>query len=483
MADDFTATMRERAASSLAALFTGLLAAGDCDFGSFEERAIAMGHDAMADAMGRALERLDAELCASLPEGCGVHDARARTLATEVGDVTFRYRRARDRYGNTAVPLADALDLPWHCRVSPGAESFLVEAGAEVSYLAAARLLARKGGSRVSATTVMNCLRRAGELCRAEDAKAAADLYELGILPDGDVAAAEICVEADGTWVPLQKAAEGDPDRIEVKALTSYDGKIEAGRRVKRSNVVRHAIVGRPDAFWTQGVARIGARFDLSKVSSCHLGTDGEGWCKGGGAYMPARIEVTGHLDPFHVNRAVLGCFPDPKMGWRVLEVLLDGDKDEAVALLEACRDAGFAREGRVDRVIGYLRNNMDLIGAEGPSLGTMESENQHLYKSRMASVPCAWSRTGASDMARLRSRSRSGMPIPRRTRAQSETRRHAIRRERRAIAALAPKGGVKVVESVGSGYLPPHQAKLAGFRADVRYSAALDCGMPRISG
>lgn len=74
-------------------------------------------------------------------------------------------------------------------------------------------------------------------------------------------------------------------------------------------------------------------------------------------------------------------------------------------------------------------------------------------------------------------------MPTPRRTRAQSETRRHTKRRERRAIAALAPKGGVKVVEPVGSGYLPPHQAKLARFRADVRYSVALDCGMPRISG
>lgn len=74
-------------------------------------------------------------------------------------------------------------------------------------------------------------------------------------------------------------------------------------------------------------------------------------------------------------------------------------------------------------------------------------------------------------------------MPIPRRTRAQSETRRHAIRREKRVVSALAPKGAVKVVESVGSGYLPPHQASLVGFKADVRYSAALDCGMSKTSG
>ena len=51
---------------------------------------------------------------------------------------------------------------------------------------------------------------------------------------------------------------------------------------------------------------------------------------------------------------------------------------------------------------MAYLENNMEIIAGEGPSLGTMESESQHVYGVRMDSFPCAWSVRGASDMARL---------------------------------------------------------------------------------
>lgn len=218
--------------------------------------------------------------------------------------------------------------------------------------------------------------------------------------------------------------------------------------------------------------------FDVSKIKRVHLGTDGEGWCKRGYAYLPMRIKTTGHLDPFHVNRAVLSCFADPKAGWHVLEVLLDGDKKEAIALLEACCDLGIARQKVTERVIGYLKNNEELIGIAGPSLGTMESENQHLYKSRMGAVPCAWSRTGASDMARIRSRTHSKRPIPRCTRTGSIT---PLRRKRDEMHELksSPKGlgAGSVVQSSGRGYLPP-QARVSSMSAAVRHATGINSAM-----
>lgn len=39
------------------------------------------------------------------------------------------------------------------------------------------------------------------------------------------------------------------------------------------------------------------------------------------------------------------------------------------------------------------------------------------MYKVRMGSFPCAWSREGADAVARLRSWAASGMALPRRTR------------------------------------------------------------------
>lgn len=477
-----TALTAPRAVAALADVFRDILREdSDLGFADFEERAILAGHEAMARALGLALTRRDRELRLDLPSGWRVHDVRTRTLATEVGDVEFECGRLRDSRGASSCPLAEVLDLPWGCRVSPGASAFLVEAGAEVSYASSARLLARKGGSHVSATTVMRTMRQAGALCEADDERAARDLFDLGLKPSGGIESEEICVEADGTWVRLQGACEGEPGRVEIKALVAYSGKAGKGRKVLRENAVRHGCAALPDKFWTQGIAAIGSAFDLSKIERVHLGTDGEGWCKRGGAYLPMRMEVAGHLDPFHVNRAVLSCFEDPKAGWKVLEVLLDGGKEEAATLLEACRDLGVAREKNAARVLGYLRNNMDLIGIEGPTLGTMESENQHLYKSRMASVPCAWSRRGASDMARIRSRVRPGRKVPRQTRAGSVSPIRRKRTEDRELSSLAGPGAGSVVQSVGRGYLPP-QASVSGKSAEVRHAAGLNSAMAPIA-
>lgn len=153
----------QTAIDSLASIFWDILSSRDgITFEEFEERALACGHDVMAQAIGAALERYDAELCADLPSGRHIHDKRRRTLITEVGDVTFTQHRVRDADG-THAPLSEALGIPGNRQISPGALSFLAEAGAELSYASAARLLARKGGSQVSAMTAMRALRQAIE--------------------------------------------------------------------------------------------------------------------------------------------------------------------------------------------------------------------------------------------------------------------------------------------------------------------------------
>jgi len=351
-----TAAPWAEASSLLASSFYEILNEEGMTFEEFESRSISYGHAAIADAICLALERKDKSLCASLPDGCSVHDRRPKALASEVGDLNFSYRRVRDACENTVIPLADHLDLPWCARVTPGARSFLVEAGADVSYQKAANLMARHG-SRVSATTVMNSVRVAGALCAEEDAALAEDLFVNGVTPPGEVVSDQVLVEADGTWVSLQGAAEGEPDRVEIKALAAYGEKVAKGKKVRRADCVHHGCVASPDAFWTQGIAAIGTRFDLSKVEVCHMGTDGEGWCERGVEFFPARVRSTGHLDPFHVNRAVLSCFDkDSARGaWHVLGVLNDGDKEEACLLLEAMRDMGVARGKRSTEVVGYL--------------------------------------------------------------------------------------------------------------------------------
>jgi len=475
-----TTDARATAEECLAELFLQEITSADgITFEDFEFNAIEAGNSIMAAAMGRAIEKYDDILCSDLPAGWKVHDKVAKTLPSEVGDLRYRFRRVRDGNGVEHVPYAEALDFPHGARISPGARSFLVEAGAEVSYEGASRLLARHG-STVSKTTVMNSMRRVGELCAEEDAGLARSLLADGELPGGEVESEQVLVEADGTWVRLQGVKEGEPERVEVKALVAYSAKEAVGKKVRRVDCVHHGCVASPDSFWAQGVAAVGTRFDLGKVGRCRLATDGEGWCKRGVEFFPSRVETSGQLDVWHVDHAVMSCFAKDGMegAWKVLGALWDGDKEQACCLLEAMAAEGLAREKQAARVVGYLRNNIDLIDPDGPSMGTMESENQHVYGARMDSVPCAWSRPGADAMARIRSRRFSRRDLPRITRANSVTPGRARRREERVASLLYPKGAGKMVESTGSGYLPPHQASVADMSAEVRYAAGVDSGM-----
>lgn len=170
-------------------------------------------------------------------------------------------------------------------------------------------------------------------------------------------------------------------------------------------------------------------------------------------------------------------CCYDPKLTHHILEALWDGGKEAAISLLEASVDLGEACPKQAERVVRYLRNNMDFIDIEGPSLGTIESDNQHLYGVRMDSFPCAWSVHGASSMARIRSRIFSKRDLPRINRTNSiSAKRRKIREEK--IAALLERKTGKISETEGKGYEPPHRATLSHTSADVRYAANPNGGM-----
>ena len=459
------------------AYYRMLAEGGPTTLEDFERGAVEMLHRLGARAYGAALERRDEELRASLPEGARAHDRRARTLATRLGDVTFRATRCLDRLGLPFCPLLDELDVPRSARVSPAAASTLVSLATNCSYARAASTLADMGGSAVSATCVMSLVRAAGARCAEQDAALSAALFGDGVLPGGGRECESLCVEADGTWFSVQGPDRERAARCEVKAVVAYAGK-EASRsgRVSRDGVARHACVAPAGAFMPEAVAAVGTAYDLSSVREVHVGCDGEPWCAQVGEWFPG-ARATAHLDPFHVNRAILSCFPDPKLGWSVAEAVWDGGKQAAACLVEAAAAQGLARPEPAARVAAYLRNNADKIDVGGPSLGTMESENQHVYGARMDSFPCAWSVRGASDMARLRSRAFSGRAVPRATREASGTARWRRARAERELAALARLSPSNVVKSEGRGREPP-RASVAALGSDARFAACIDGGM-----
>ena len=115
-----------------------------------------------------------------------------------------RQRRHGEEAGLTRYPLDEELDLPAGDRVSPSARSFLATCGADVPFARTAELMAIAGGSPVSATTVMDSVRSAGEAIAGIERARARDLFRDGVAPRADSAAEEVLVEADGTWVRMR---------------------------------------------------------------------------------------------------------------------------------------------------------------------------------------------------------------------------------------------------------------------------------------
>ena len=477
---NLTDTRRELAITYIADIFSEALCVHNRSLLESENLCIEQGHTILSEAMARALEAYDRKLCANLDAGIKVHDRRRRTLATKLGDVSFSWSRCRDIYGNTIIPLADALDIQWGMRISPAARAFLVDAGAEVSFAKSASLLAQAGGSHVSACLVMNSIHKIGELCALEDIQSAQSLYGNGVIPESQNEVKDVCIEADGTWIKLQGAPDDKPQKVEIKALVSYTGKQPKGSKNARIDPIRHGCVGTPEQFWTQGISTIAQKYNLSKIEKVHFGCDGESFYKQGAQYLPMSIDSDTHLDPFHINRAILSCFfkKDKKLANNILGAVIDGDIESAAKLLEVAESLGIAKK-HSSRIASYLRNNADIIYTPGPSLGTMESEQQHVYGARMDSVPCGWSVKGADAMARIRSRRYSKRKLPRLRREDSVTPKRAHKKEVRELAYLSKQGTKNYVpKSVGDGYKPEHFASLASCSAGVRYTAGIDSGM-----
>ena len=236
--------------------------------------------------------------------------------------------------------------------------------GADVPFARTARLLEMAGGSAVSATTAMNSLRRAGEAVAETERSAARDLYRDGVPPEADSFAEEVLVEADGTYVRMR-----DGSAAEVKAVVAYAGKERGGGRARRVEPVRLGCVGEaPGVFWEQAVAQIGRRFDLARVERVHLGTDGEAQYVNGLASMRFP-EAAGHIDPFHVARAVASCAVDRAAGGAALADAVRSLGPEACAdLIDDMIEDGTAREGS-EAVAAYLRRHAAEIGG-GPLHG-----------------------------------------------------------------------------------------------------------------
>jgi hypothetical protein len=423
------------------------------------------GKEIRANALRHNLQTFDAMLAKDVPKNWRFKEYRKRTIITLVGEITYIRRIYTEPSGICHALLDEVLGIRTRFRLAPDAFLWIAKTAADISFRKTARAFFERTGAKISHWLVMAVVHEEGELI-LEDAYRRAYRPD-DITADGQLISSErLYVEFDGIHIPLQKTThtprlprwQYEQDRqkqsFELKVAVAYAGKDAQHRR---GHPVFFALDDKPAYFWPLLNAKIASVYDMADVERLRIGSDAAGWCKNCELdVMSSVTEVTRCLDRFHINREIRRAFGGRTKAASYFIGLAYARRTEKL-MRDLQRVINHARDkSRYLALQSYLRSNMDLLKAgAGPSMGTMEGTNAHVWAARMKVWGGAWSRKGAACMAAIRARLASGeeliRPKPDNVMYDDLQVHRRIRYEESLIG-----GHWDVPKTEGTGYEPP---------------------------
>lgn len=408
-----------------------------------------------AVAFGNALSVLDEELSDEVPDSWRIKEYRTRRPIAEFGRIEYTQTVYIDDAGDCRRFLDEIIGMPARVRMTPNLSTMIAENACSTSYSNATDLLSRHCRIKISETTVASLIQEAGNQIKEVLKEQAHNLYVNGEAPPGKVGSGMLLCEADGVWVStVKRNHKGKTNKTEIKNFIAYVGK-HKGRLVGR---VCNASVEKPASFWKESIAAAGEVINLSNLKIVALGCDGASWCKAGADYLPGTPQV--FLDKWHVYHAINGAISNKDEAARACGIL----RRQGVAALVAWLELHFADDDKVTSLLRYLRNNVSIINPN-VSLGSIEGVNAHVLSERLEAWGCAWSVSGASAMARCRSRRANGEKIPSRRRNAMYSTDHWNR-----VSSEIAKRVRYHEDCSGEGYEYPHSVETKRMPARQRY-------------
>jgi hypothetical protein len=418
-----------------------------------------------ANALRRELQAFDDVLVKEVPRSWRFKEYRRRTIITLCGKITYMRRIYTEPSGVCHAYLDEILGIRTRFRLAPDAFLWIARTAAEISFRKTARAFLERTGAKISHWLVMSVVHEEGGLI-LEDAYRRAFGAAAGTPRDQLISSDRLYVEFDGIHIPLQKTTHG-PRKLrweyergrakrsfELKVAVFYAGK---DSRRRRGHPVHFCLDDEPASFWPLLDAKMASVYDMADVERLRIGSDAAGWCRNCDLdVMASASEVTRCLDRFHVNREIrrafggrteaAGHFISLAYARRTKRLMRDLQK-----VIDHARD-----KGRYLALQSYLLSNIELIEAgAGPSMGTMEGSNAHVWAARMKVWGGAWSRKGAVCMAAIRARLASGEDLIRPKLDNVMYDDSQVRRRLRFEESLID-GHWNVPKAEGRGYEPP---------------------------
>jgi len=348
--------------------------------------------------LGQMDERLMRERDRSIWEVVGF---RVKTAISTFGEFVYKRRLYRNKKtGETKFFLDEVLGWPARARITPRLKELVVRLSSELSFARAAEVLSRLAPG-ISAMTIWQAAQEVGEVLQQEGRKKRAAVFEDGEAPGGKEVASELCIEADGVVIRLQRAKER---RGEIKHIVAYEGKeqIERNRFTLKNKLVLSGL-GESEAVWEECYAEIGGKWDLSRTERIYIGGDGAEWPKQGLEYFPG---AEYRLDPYHLSKHLIEALGhEEEVLGKVAAAISRGSWEEVQSILtEAAKGARGNRRKKIIGLLRYLRENWEGIIAspETKRLGAIEGQIYHNLARRMKRLGARWSISGGDRMARI---------------------------------------------------------------------------------
>lgn len=416
------------------------------------------------DALRLELQAFDDMLSKDVPPSWSFKEYRSRTIITLSGKITYIRRIYQEPAGVSHAYLDEILGIRTRFKLAPDAFLWIAKVAADISYRKTARAFFERTGAKISHWLVMAVLHEEGALILEDVWQKALGKCDRSS-DDIPLTTETLFVEFDGIHIPLQKGTHEHKglrwayemnrkkNSFELKVGCAYAVKDDKKRRL---GTTHFAFDESASDFWRLANAKLASSYDIKYVDEVHLSSDAAGWCKGADLEVFAGANSAAHhLDRFHLNREIRRAFGgQTKAAKHFIGLAYRRKTKKMLNDLERIIKKAKVKDKYLD-LKSYLISNRQLIeNGAGPSMGTQEGTNAHVFAARMKAWGGAWSRRGAAFMAAIRARIASGEELiaPPRDNVMYDDYQIA---KRKNFEELCLTKNYDVAQSTGKGYEP----------------------------
>jgi hypothetical protein len=335
---------------------------------------------------------------------------REKYFLTRFGDILYSRTRYKDRQGKSHYLLDEALSIIKNQRISLSRakiENFLSSLSSYREVVTQARLLL---GSFRSHEAIRQSVIKEGSLIIENQKKKLRQIENLDY-PDKE-APDTAYLEADATYITLQKKGQEKGGKLEVKLGIGYSGK-EARYKTGKSKRLKEkfTFIGTGKDFMEKLSLLAEERLSLSKVKKIIFGGDGDSWITSGiKDYFSSATYI---LDLYHLYKRFKEALGRRKEEQKAIkDLLLSNQIDKGLLRIDQLirNSYDLKEKDNLTKLYTYISRNrlgitnqFKLKDKEIERAGAIESNVNQAISARFKKRGMSWSKKGALSLLKIK--------------------------------------------------------------------------------